>query len=136
MYMFKSKIDKSFHVLLWAVLVIAFYFFWQRNIAYALPFSFLLVMLINSFLRTEYTFHTNGTLQVRSGYLPKYSIDLSEILEIHRVVNMKPAYALSADRLLIITATQTRLVSPMNAEEFIKQVRRYNHLIQVCDKRT
>ena len=136
MHTFKSKIDKSFHLLLWAVMAITFYFFWQRNIASALPFSFLLVMLIDSFMHTEYVFHSNGTLHVRSGYLPKYSIDLSQIREIHRVVNMKPAYALSSDRLLIITATQTRLVSPVNAEEFIKQVRRYNHLIQVCDKRS
>lgn len=128
---FKSKIDKLYHVLLLGILALVFYFFWERQIGWAITMLIMSVFLLESFFRTDYVFTGDGTLAVKCGFFPRYRIPLNEIREIRYIHSNRLAYALSADRLLLITQYGTRMISPENREDFIKEVRKYNPHVQV-----
>lgn len=128
---FRSKIDKWYHLLIWGVLALVFYFFWHRQIGWALTMLIAGTFLLESLLRTEYVFTGDGYLAVKCGFFPRYRIPLNMLEEIRYIRSNRPAYALSSDRLLLITAYGSRMISPANREEFIKEVRKYNPHIQV-----
>ncbi|MEG0949228.1 MAG: PH domain-containing protein [Bacteroidales bacterium] len=128
---FKSKIDKWYHVLLLGVLALVFYFFWQRQIGWAITMLIMSVFLLESLFRTDYVFTGDGLLAVKCGFFPRYRIPLNEIREIRYIRSNRLAYALSTDRLLLITQYGTRMISPENREDFIKEVRKYNPHVQV-----
>ena len=132
---FKSKIDKGFHFLIWIILMLVFYSFWIRQIGIGIALLLLMVLLMESMLRTEYVIGTDGVISVKSGFFPRYRIVIGEIKEIKYVRSSRFAYALSQDRLLIQTAYVNRMVSPENTEDFIKEIRKYNHPIKVTDSR-
>lgn len=132
---FKSKIDKGYHFLIWGVLVLIFYFFWHRMIGAGISFLLLLVLMMESMLRTDYVITADGILNVKSGFFPRYKINIREIREVKYIRSNRPAYALSFDRLLIVTAYDNRMVSPENPEDFIKELRKYNHHIKITDER-
>lgn len=128
---FKSKIDKWYHLLVWVVLILIFYFFWQHMIGWAITMLLLSVLLLESLFRTDYVFTGDGDLMVKCGFFPRYRIPLNEIREIRYIRSNRLAYALSTDRLLLVTPFGTRMISPENREDFIKQVRKYNPTVQV-----
>lgn len=132
---FKSKVDRWYHLLVWGMLALVFFFFWNRQIAWAVTFLVVAVFLMEALLRTDYVFTGDGFLHVKCGFMPRYKIPLRDIREIRYVRSNRLAYALSYDRLMLITPYDTRMVSPDNPEDFIKEVRRHNHLVLVVDSR-
>ena len=129
---FRSKTDLWYHFLLWGDAALVLYCFWYRHIGWAVTTLIVAVFLMESLLRTDYVFGRDGFLTVRCGFLPRYRVPVGAISEIRYINSMRPAYALSAERLLLITEYGTREVSPQNREEFVKEVRRHNqHLIVV-----
>lgn len=128
---FKSKIDKRYHFLMWGVVLLIFYFFWHRMAGVGSALLVLLVLMMESLLRTDYMITLDGTLYVKSGFLPRYKLPIADIIEVKYIRSNRIAYALSSDRLLLITPYDRRMVSPENPEEFIKELRKYNHLIKV-----
>lgn len=127
---FRSKADKWYHLLIWTVAVLVVYFFWYRRIGLAVASLIVVVFLLESLLRTEYVFNSDGFLVVRCGFLPRYRVPAGSIREIRYTSSLRPAYALSSERLLLTTDYGTRELSPQNREEFVKEVRRHNpHLI-------
>ena len=115
--------------------MLVFYSFWIRQIGIGIALLLLMVLLMESMLRTEYVIGTDGVISVKSGFFPRYRIVIGEIKEIKYVRSSRFAYALSQDRLLIQTAYVNRMVSPENTEDFIKEIRKYNHPIKVTDSR-
>lgn len=131
---FKSKIDKWYHLLIWVILLLLFYFMWNKQIASALVLLIVGVFLLESLLRTEYIFMEDGYLLVKSGFMPKYRIPIEDIVEVKYIRSTRLAYALSADRLLLVLPYDTRMVSPENPEDFILQLRKFNHHVQVSGR--
>ena len=132
---FKSKIDKWYHLLIWGVFALVFYFFWQQMIGWAITMLIVSVFLMEALLRTDYLFTGDGYLIVKCGFMPRYRIPLKDIVEVRYVHTTRPAYALSADRLLLVMPYDTRMISPENREDFIKELRKYNPHVQVSDNR-
>ncbi|MEG1586620.1 MAG: PH domain-containing protein [Bacteroidales bacterium] len=132
---FKSKIDKWYHLLIWGVLALVFYFFWQRYVGCALTMLIVSVFLLEALFRTDYVFPGDGYLSVKCGFMPRYKMPVKDIREIRYVHSNRLAYALSSDRLLLVTDYDTRMISPENKEDFIKELRKYNSLVVVTDGR-
>lgn len=128
---FRSKIDKSYHLLVWVVSALLLYCVWYRLVGWGTALLIIDVFLLESLFRTEYMFIGDGDLYVKCGFFPRYRIPLDMLQEIRYVHSYRPAYALSSERLQLITAHGSRMISPINSEEFIKEVRKYNPRIQV-----
>ncbi|MGL4292381.1 MAG: PH domain-containing protein [Bacteroidales bacterium] len=132
---FKSKIDKRYHLFLWCILALVFYFFWQRMVGWAVTMLIFCVLMLESLFRTDYIFPGDGYLYVKCGFLPRYRIPLKDLREIRYIHSNRIAYALSSDRLILIMPYGTRMISPENKEDFVKEVRKYNSLVIVTDHR-
>lgn len=130
---FKSKIDKWFHFTLWSVLILTFYCFWQHKPGFGTLFLLFFVGLIEALLRTEYIISGEGSILVKCGFLPRYRIPIRSIREIRYINNTHFAYALSSERLQIITDDASRILSPVNTESFIKELRKKNPNIIVIE---
>lgn len=131
---FKSKTDKWYHLLIWGILALVFYFFWQRMVGWAVTMLIICVMTLEALFRTDYIFPGDGYLYVKCGFLPRYRLPLKDIREIRYVHSNRIAYALSSDRLQLIMPYGNRMISPENKEDFIKEVRKYNSLVIVTDR--
>ncbi|MDO5570166.1 MAG: PH domain-containing protein [Bacteroidales bacterium] len=128
---FKSKIDRWYHLLVWIILGLVFYSFWQRYVAFGIVMLIVFMFLVETLIHTEYIIDADGYLRVQSGFLPSYKINMADIEQIKYIRNNRIAYALSFERLQIITPYANRMLSPENPEEFIKEIRKYNHMIIV-----
>ena len=128
---FKSKIDKTYHLLLWVVLLLTFYAFWQRYIGFAIVFLLLSVLLLETFLKTDYTFDGDGYLILRCGLFPKYKINLRELYEVKVVYGSAFSYSLSREKLILSSRSFSKFVSPVNKEDFIREILKYNPNITV-----
>ncbi len=128
---FRSKIDKSYHVIIWVLLALVIYLFWAKVMIWAFVTLVISVFALESFFKTEYTILSEGVLYIRSGFFPKFKVDISSIELVKYVEDFTPAYALSVKRFMIKTPTQTYYVSPENRKEFIKCLSRYNKEMKV-----
>ena len=123
---FKSRVDKTYHTLMWFVIIMMFYLFWQQHIAAAVTTLIILIFLLESLFNTEYIISTDGYLRAKSGFYPKYDLRIADIQEIRYIRSCSFAYALSCDRIQIKTPYYTRSISPDNTEVFIKELKRKN----------
>ncbi len=130
---FKSKIDRSYQMILWFFLLMTLYGFWMRAVGLAVCCLIISVFLLESLLKTDYVITSNGEIMIRSGLFPRQRIDIKQIREVKIVNSVNIAYALSADRILIMTQDKNIAISPLNQKDFIRDLRKFNHNIRVSD---
>ena len=128
---FRSKIDKSYHLIIWILLALVIYSFWAKVMILAFTTMIAVVLALESFFKTEYSILSEGILYIKCGFFPKLKVDISSIESVKYVENFTPAYALSVERFMIKTSSQTYYVSPENGKEFIKCLSRYNKEMKV-----
>ncbi len=133
---FRSRVDKFYHAFIWIVVIILFYCFWHHHIIAAITTLLVLLFGMEALLKTEYIISTEGYLIVKCGFFPTYSIKTDDIKEVRYVTSCAFAYALSCDRIQIVSKNNaTRTISPENTDIFIKELKRQNHLIVVLDNK-
>ena len=130
---FKSKIDRSYQMIFWFFLLMTLYGFWMRAVGLAVCCLIISVFLLESLLKTDYVITSNGEIMIRSGLFPRQRIDIKQIREVKIVNSVNIAYALSADRILIMTQDKNIAISPLNQKDFIRDLRKFNHNIRVSD---
>ena len=130
---YKSKIDRSYQIVLWFFLIMTLYGFWMRAVGLAVCCLIISVFMLESLLKTDYIITTNGELLLRSGMFPKQRIDIKQIKEIKLVNSINFAYALSCERLVIVLPGKNYAVSPLNKKDFIRDMRKFNHNIKVIE---
>ncbi len=118
---------------MWGLVALIFYFFWHRMIGMGSAFLLLLVVMMESLLRTDYIVYGDGILSVKSGFFPRYRLLIGDIVEVKCIRSNSLAYAMSSDRLQLITPYDSRMISPENKEDFIRELRKYNHNVKVTD---
>ncbi len=128
---FRSKVDKQYHLIIWILLALVIYLFWAKVMFWAIVTMVLTVLALESFFKTEYSIVSEGILYIRCGFFPKFKVDISSIELVKYVEDFTPAYALSVERFMIKTPTQTYYVSPENRKEFIKCLSRYNKEMEI-----
>ena len=97
---FKSKIDRSYQMILWFFLLMTLYGFWMRAVGLAVCCLIISVFLLESLLKTDYVITSNGEIMIRSGLFPRQRIDIKQIREVKIVNSVNIAYAISAVRIL------------------------------------
>ena len=130
---FKSKIDRSYQMLLWFFLIMTLYGFWTRAVGLAVCCLIISVFLLESLLKTDYIITSNGEIMIRSGLFPRQKVDIKQIKEIKIINSIAISYALSADRILIVTPEKSVAISPLNKKDFIKDLRKFNHNIRLSE---
>lgn len=120
-------------MILWFFLLMTLYGFWMRAVGLAVCCLIISVFLLESLLKTDYVITSNGEIMIRSGLFPRQRIDIKQIREVKIVNSVNIAYALSADRILIMTQDKNIAISPLNQKDFIRDLRKFNHNIRVSD---
>ncbi len=126
---FRTKI--GLEVIIFIFLVLAFATYSSGEISVAITFIPILMLIFILFKGIKYTID-KGQLLVKNSIFGTTKINVSEIGEIKETNNPLSAPAGSLDRILVkYSDSGAVLISPINRDEFIKELLRINPQINV-----
>lgn len=132
---FKSKVDWWYHLIL-LIMMISTVLVFVRGESPVTMVILLLITLqcIHMLLSTWYKITADGYLIVHCSIFPEKRIPIAEISAVEVTVMPVSSYALSLDRLILYKGeTQWLLISPVNKQEFVRVLRKYNPAIRIKD---
>jgi hypothetical protein len=132
---FKSKVDWWYHLIL-LIMMISTVLVFVRGESPVTMVILLLITLqcIHMLLSTWYKITADGYLIVHCSIFPEKRIPITEISAVEVTVMPVSSYALSLDRLILYKGdTQWLLISPVNKQEFVRVLRKYNPAIRIKD---
>lgn len=125
----------------WMIIIILssslFVTFWFHELLLALVFAIAVVYSIEGMIHTQYIITSDGMLRIECGRFSKKTapIPVSQITDIAKSKSWEAAPALSLDRLKISyrkgTIKTYALISPQNAEAFVRCLKKQNDSINV-----
>lgn len=136
---FKSKTGAFIYILLLLAIIALFYSMWIKSIVLLVVMLIINVLLVPSFIRTEYIF-SNNILHIKSGYLPVIRIDINTISDIIShpentslfFTNPLKRYALSGDQIILCYNENQRVaISPSDKDGFIAELIKRNANVKV-----
>ncbi|MBR5298436.1 MAG: PH domain-containing protein [Parabacteroides sp.] len=129
---FKSKVDWWYHLVLLIMIINTVLAFIKGEPIGMVILLLITLQCIHMLLSTWYKITADGNLIVHCSIFPEKQIAVAEISAVEVTVMPVSSYALSLDRLIIYKGdTQWLLVSPVNKQEFIRVLRKYNPAIQI-----
>ena len=129
---FKSKVDWWYHLVLLIMMISTVLAFIKGEPIGMVILLLITLQCIHMLLSTWYKITADGNLIVHCSIFPEKQIAVAEISAVEVTVMPVSSYALSLDRLIIYKGdTQWLLVSPVNKQEFIRVLRKYNPAIQI-----
>jgi hypothetical protein len=132
---FKSKVDWWYHLIL-LIMMISTVLVFVRGESPVTMVILLLITLqcIHMLLSTWYKITADGYLIVHCSIFSEKRIPITEISAVEVTVMPVSSYALSLDRLILYKGdTQWLLISPVNKQEFVRVLRKYNPAIRIKD---
>ena len=122
---FKSKVDWWYHLILLIMMISTVLVFVRGESP---------VTMVILLLSTWYKITADGYLIVHCSIFPEKRIPIAEISAVEVTVMPVSSYALSLDRLILYKGdTQWLLISPVNKQEFVRVLRKYNPAIRIKD---
>ena len=129
---FKSKVDWWYHLVLLIMIISTVLAFIKGEPIGMVILLLITLQCIHMLLSTWDKITADGNLIVHCSIFPEKQIAVAEISAVEVTVMPVSSYALSLDRLIIYKGdTQWLLVSPVNKQEFIRVLRKYNPAIQI-----
>ncbi|NGZ74348.1 PH domain-containing protein [Saccharibacillus alkalitolerans] len=131
---YKSEKDVFFFTLNWAIIIALLIMVWMGlsaggSLLFIPVWLLILMFVVSTWYMTNYEIE-NGHLRVRSGPL-NWNIPIDRIEKIRRKRSLSSGPAHSRDRLEIVYAGGSLLVSPVREDEFLKQLTSLNRKIAV-----
>ncbi|MDO4756919.1 MAG: PH domain-containing protein [Parabacteroides sp.] len=131
---FKSKVGWWYHLILLIMMISTVLTFIKGEPVGMVILLLITLQCIHMLLSTWYKITADGNLIVHCSIFPEKQIAISEISGVEVSSMPVSSYALSLDRLIIYKGdTQWLLISPVNKQEFIRLLRKYNPAIQIKD---
>lgn len=134
---FYSKVEKSYYVMIGAMAVIMIYFLWIKIVAVALLFMLVTWWMIQALTHMRYVVTVDDVLRIEVGKpFPPRIIPLPSILSVRYCKARWGNPSLSNGLSLCICyeagqKTETVIISPNNADEFIRVLQKRNSDIQL-----
>lgn len=130
---YKSDKDVFFFTLNWATILVLLILVWMAlstgSVIFIPVWLIILMFVVSTWFVTNYEIQ-GDRLRVRSGVL-NWNIPIDKIERIGRKRSMNSGPAHSRDRLEIVYAGGSILISPEREEEFLKQLKSINRKIVV-----
>lgn len=101
-----------------------------------LGLSFVLVLVLHTFMRTFYAVTSDNFLVIKCGFIYNYKIEIDKIYSIRRSVSFASSPALSFDRITVYyfggNHREYVLISPKDRDTFIALLKERNSSINVA----
>lgn len=129
---YKSKVGWWYHLTLFVMLAGSVLAILSANAVSIVAMLLGTLFVIHIFLHTDYRITADEHLVARCGILPEKRIAIADIEALEASVMPVSSYALSLDRLIVWSGGKPwLLISPVNRDDFIRQLRKINPNIQL-----
>lgn len=129
---YKSKVGWSYHLIIVIVIIGCIAAFLHTNMVLMLTMLIVAMLILHMLFNTYYRITEDELLIAHCSIFSEKKIAIADIEAIEATVMPISSYALSLDRLIIWSGGKPwMLISPINQDDFIKQLRKINSNIQL-----